>query len=371
VTAIPFFAASREYATHREAIETIIGDCLVTGRVLQGDPVGELEADVAEYVGRRHAIAVNSGTDALFFAVMAAGISPGDEVIVPDMSFVATASSVVRAGGVPQFADVDATGNLDLDSAASLARDLTRAVIVVDLYGRMLDPRRAEAFARDHNLILIEDAAQAFGATFQGRRAGSIGAASCFSFDPTKPLGAPGSGGMVVTDSDDIAERVRRLRYHGKGRDGRFVEIGYNSQLPSLTAAVLRFKLDLNEEWMARRREIARIYIQELSDLPVNLLEDDHTSAAHIFHKFVVRARDRDGLRTQLSETGIPTMIHYAEPLHTQPCFRGVCGHASTPVAEALSREVISLPIHPFLEDGEVELVTGAMRDSLALRTPV
>jgi len=235
---IPFFGTTREFLAHRAPIMERIERSLETGRMLQGEAVPDLERRVATQVGRRYAVAVNSCTDGLFFALRASGLEPGDEVLVPNLSFVATASSVVRASAVPVFVDVDDSYNLSLDAARERVTPRTRAIVFVHLYGQMGDARRIETFARDHGLILIEDAAQAFGASFAGRNAGSLGSASCLSFDPTKPISAVGSGGMVLTDDGEIAARVRRLRYHGRGPDGDFVELGFNSQMSTLVAAV-------------------------------------------------------------------------------------------------------------------------------------
>jgi dTDP-4-amino-4,6-dideoxygalactose transaminase len=359
-TQIPFFGTAREFAAHREPIVRIVEETLATGHALQGPAVKRLEGLAASRTGRRHGIAVNSCTDALYFALVGAGIRAGDEVIVPDFSFVATASCVIRLGAVPKFADIDELGNIDLESAAKLINDRTRAVIIVHLYGQMSDPQAVEAFARRHDLVLIEDAAQAFGGDFNGRPAGSVGVASCLSFDPTKPVSAPGSGGLLLTDDDALADRVKRLRYHGKTLDGDFSDIGFNSQMSTLVAAVLCYKLDLSDGWMAERRAIAGHYLEHLDGLGMTL-PLSQTGSGHVYHKFVVRTPYRDQLRDQLQRTGIQTMIHYSRPLHREPCFAGA-GNVGNPVAERFSREVLSLPIHPFLERSEVAAVSDGVR---------
>jgi dTDP-4-amino-4,6-dideoxygalactose transaminase len=334
---------------------------LETGRMLQGEAVRDLERSVAAQVGRRYAVAVNSCTDGLFFALRASGLKPGDEVLVPDLSFVATASAVVRASAAPMFVDVDDSYNLNLDAARERVTPRTRGIVFVHLYGQMGDPRRIETFARDHGLILIEDAAQAFGASFTGRIAGSLGSASCFSFDPTKPISAVGSGGMVLTDDDEIAARVRRLRYHGRAPDGDFVELGFNSQMSSLVAAVLGYKLEHNDAWLERRREIAASYIRRLSRLPL-VLPVERVGAVHAYHKFVVRCRDRDDLKALLERAGIETMVHYPKPLHGLSFLkRGEGRPGSDTKAEHFTRHVLSLPIHPFLSDGEVSIIADTI----------
>jgi dTDP-4-amino-4,6-dideoxygalactose transaminase len=357
---IPFFGAAREYAAQRQALLAAIDGVLQGGMVLQGDEVVAIERELARRCGRRHAVAVGSCTDALAFALVAAGVGPGDEVLVTSFSFVATASPILRVGAMPVFSDIGADFNMDLDKAADLVTDRTRALIHAHLFGHLGDPDLIEGFAREHGLALIEDAAQAFGATRRGRAAGSLGLASCLSFDPTKVLGAPGSGGAVLTDDDSFADRVRRQRYHGKHSDGRFVDLGYNSQMPSLTAAYLMAKLPLSEERHRRRARIAAAY--------TNVLEGSSVSAPsipevgeHAWHKFVVRSPQRDELRRLLAEESVPTLIHYSSPLHHQPIFSGRSRAGPTPMADDLVKEVLTLPLHAELTDDEVDHVGEAL----------
>jgi dTDP-4-amino-4,6-dideoxygalactose transaminase len=361
---IPFFGIAREFAVHRHEIMTRIEDALATGQALQGEPVFEFETRMATLGGRKHGMAVNSCTDALFFALKAAGVQPGDEVLVTDFTFVASASCIARLGAIPVFVDVDDTYNMDLEKAAALITPKTKVMVFVHLYGQMMDPDRLETFARQHDLILVEDAAQAIGAMFNGRPAGSLGLVSCVSFDPTKPVSAPGSGGIVLTDDPGIAARVRLLRYHGKAPTGEFVEIGYNSQMPTLTAAVLNFKLDHNAEWLDRRREIAAYYIDRLSELGL-VVPVEQPGSLHIYHKFVVRTSKRDTLMSDLTQHNIQVRIHYSKPLHQQPCFSQTNYPDDWyPKSLSFSQTVLSLPIHPFLSDAEVEAVVGAIRDA-------
>jgi dTDP-4-amino-4,6-dideoxygalactose transaminase len=226
----------------------------------------------------------------------------------------------------------------------------------------MSDPEAVEAFARRHGLVLIEDAAQAFGGRFNDRSAGSLGAASCLSFDPTKPVSAPGSGGLILTDDDAVAAHVQRLRYHGKDLSGSFSEIGFNSQMSTLVAAVLCYKIGQSDGWLAQRRAIAEFYLERLGDVGM-ILPSSQSGAGHVYHKFVVRTPHRDQLREQLHSSGIQTMIHYPRPLHREPCFVDGPDHRiRNPVAERFSREVLSLPIHPFLEKAETAAVADGVR---------
>lgn len=358
---IPFFATAREHAAHRDEVLAAIDAALAGGRSLQGPPVAELEAELARRAGRAHAVGLGSGTDALAFALLAAGVGPGDEVIVPALSFIATASCVLRAGATPVFADVDEAGLLDLASAAALVTGRTRACIAVQLFGQMADPAALEAFAARHDLALVEDAAQALGAERDGRRAGGVGLASCLSFDPTKTVAAPGSGGALLCDDAALAERVRRLRWHGRDASGAFAELGFNSQLPSAAAAVLRVKLEHDAAWTGHRAAIAGRYDAALEGV-AGTAPLPRVGGRHVFHKYVVRTAPerRDPLRERLDAAGIPTLVHYARVLPDQPVFAALPA-TEVPVARALAGSVVSLPIHPFLRSDEVDRVVEAL----------
>jgi len=356
--AIPFFAAEREFAAHGRELLERIGEVLTGGQTLQGDEVRRFEGALAQRVGRAHAVAVGSGTDALFFALRALGIGAGDEVLVPALSFIASASCVVRAGARPVFVDTDARHLLDLDDARGALTARTRAVIAVDLFGQTLDRRALDELASEHGLLVIEDAAQALGAA----GAGAIGAASCLSFDPTKPLAAPGSGGALLTDDAELAARARRLRWHGRDRDGRYAELGYNSQLPEAAAAVLRHKLELEPAWRAARQRVAARYDAALAATSAIHAPEHGELGEHAFSKYVVRSGERDRLSERLAHAGVPTRIHYARPLHREPLFAdAAAGQRACPNAERAAREVLSLPIHAFLREDELDRVTDTL----------
>jgi len=359
---VPFFGVAREFAAFRPEIISRIEEVLKSGQVLQGRPISDLENRIASLVGRKYAVATNSCTDALYFALLAADIQAGDEVLVSDFSFIASASCISKLGAVPVFVDVDESYNMDLQKAAELISPKTRAMIFVHLYGQMSDPVQVESFAQAYGLFIIEDAAQAISAVFSERKAGSLGKVSCFSFDPTKPISAPGSGGLALTDDEAMANRIRRLIYHGKTSDEQFIEIGYNSQMPTLTAAVLDFKLDHDSEWLRRRRRIARYFGERLKDLDI-ILPKELPGSAHIYHKYVIRSPQRDAIKTYLAKNGVQTRIHYPHPLHQQPCF-GNYGYSDVyyPNALRFSQTVLSLPIHPFLDDSEVETIVDVIR---------
>jgi len=359
---IPFFGVAREYAACGAQMLPIVERTLASGGLLQGADVAGLERELAEYCGRAHAVAVGSCTDALFFSLVGAGVEPGDEVLVPDFSFVASASCILRAGAVPVFCDVDAWGNMDLEKAGELITPRTKAMIFVHLYGRMGDPAAVEAFAEERELVLIEDAAQAIGACYGERRAGSMGQCGCISFDPTKPLACLGSGGAVTTDDEALAQDIRALRYHGRDASRRFARLGYNSQMPSASAGLLRYKLGQDPAWGDRRRAIAARYCAGLEPLGVEVPWEQE-GTRHIYHKFVIKTGRRDALAAHLKNDGIEVMVHYATPLHAHPLFAGVLqkGGVVSPEAEKLAATALSLPMHPWLADDEVDRVVSSV----------
>jgi dTDP-4-amino-4,6-dideoxygalactose transaminase len=361
VRPVPFHDAAREYAELRHEVLAAVDEVLASGHVLQGQAVVELEREVAAVSGRRQGIAVNSCTDALYFALVALAVGEGDEVLVTDFSFVASASCILRCGATPVFVDIDPiTFNMDLAAAEGLVTPRTRAVISVDLFGQMSDPAEVEAFARRHDLALIEDAAQAIGASFEGKPAGSVGSIGCLSFDPFKTISAPGSGGMVLTDDDAVAERVRRLRYHGRTPERTVESLGFNSQMPTLVAAVLQIKLRHNGEWIRRRRQIADHYAAVLGDLDHLTVPAALPDAEHVYQKYVVTSPHRDALRAHLGDRGVETMVQYPAPLHRHPVFASG-KPVRAPNAEEASSRVLSLPVHAFLRDEEVEAVAEAV----------
>lgn len=368
MTPIPFFGTQREWAAHGARLRPVIEAALASGRWLQGEPVTAFEQALAARCERAHAIAVGSGTDALFFALRALQIGRGDEVIVPDLSFVATAAAVVRTGARPVWADVDEHGVLDLDAAAAAVSPATAAVVAVSLYGRPLDAAAWEAFSARHGLALVEDAAQALGASHRGRPAGAVGHAGCMSFDPTKPVGAPGSGGAVLTDDDAIADTCRALRLHGRDPSGNFTRLGYNSQLPTLAAAALEVKLALEPAWRARRRAIAAAYSAALARTGGLTLPADPPGGEHAYSKYVVRLTDRDRLRTTLAQAEIPALVHYPQPLRAHPLFAAYPA-ADAPRARELTRHVLTLPLHPFLTDDEVARVAAITANAAGTHT--
>ncbi|NGO41432.1 DegT/DnrJ/EryC1/StrS family aminotransferase [Streptomyces ureilyticus] len=361
---VPFVSADREFEEIGQELLATIESVLRGGQILNGEPVYQLENALAVLGGRKYGRVVNSGTDALYFALVAAGVGEGDEVLLGDLSFVATVDAILRAGATPVFVDVDDDCTVDLDLAAEALGPRTKALVAVQLYGRMTDPYLLERFARENGLLLIEDAAQSLGAAVSGRRSGSVGVASCHSFDPMKVIPAPGTGGVVLTDDPDIAERVEQLRRWGFS-GGDFVRLGHNSQMSSLTAAVIQVKLKHEERWLKRRRTIASTYSAGFDDGPCRVPEHGELRE-NVYHKYVLRTSRRDALAAALRAAGIETHVHYPYVLHELPFMERYPNRLiDRGRAKRLTKEVISLPIHPFLTDQEVDRVVTTARKAL------
>jgi dTDP-4-amino-4,6-dideoxygalactose transaminase len=357
-------------------IEAAIAGVLTHGQFILGPEVGELEQALADYVGVCHAITCASGTDALLLILRAQGIGPGDAVFVPGFTFAACAAAVALVGATPVLVDVEpASCNLDsasLGEAIELVRKagrLTpRVVMAVDLFGRPADYAALRPLARAHGLFVLQDAAQSFGALWREQPVGRQGDAAATSFYPSKPLGAYGDGGAVLTDDDRLAEEIRLLRAHGERRpEARYehVRIGLNSRLDTLQAAILLVKLAALDEEIARRSALAARYDRELADLaevPAPLVDGRSAWA-----QYTIRVRGRDQLAAALAGRGIPTAVHYPRPLHRQPAFAHFpVAPGGLPVAETLARRVLSLPIHPDLEAADQARIIAAIRDLVA-----
>jgi len=358
---IPFLDLARQHAALRAELMDAAGRVLDSARLALG-PEGEaLEQDLAKHVGVAHAIGVASGTDALRLALAAVGVGPGDEVITTAFSFVASASTIVMAGATPVFVDIDpATFALEAEGVARAITPRTRAIVPVHLYGHAAAIDRIAELGRAHGVAVVEDAAQAIGATYAGRPLGAWGDAACLSFYPTKNLGACGDAGMILTNRSDLAERLRRLRHHGDGGRYRHLELGYSSRLDDLQAALLRVKLGRLEGWTAARRRIAARYHDALAGLPLTL-PIEREPARHVYHLYTIRHRQRDALAKTLSQLGVGTAVHYPIAVPGQPMF-GLPAERQWPEATRASREVLSLPCYAELTDDEVNQVARAVR---------
>src|SRR5437762_2473303 len=358
---IPFIDLTRQHAALRTELLAAAARVLDSSQFILGAEGTALEGELATLCGVRHGIGVASGTDALRLALAAVGVRPGDEVITPALSFVASATTIVMAGATPVFVDVDPrTYALDVAAAARAITPRTRAIMPVHLYGHPAPMDRVVELARDRGLAVVEDAAQAVGGAWRDRPVGAWGDAACLSFYPTKNLGACGDAGMVVTARDDVAERLRRLRHHGDTGRYHHVELGYCSRLDEVQAAWLRVKLRRLGEWTERRRHIAARYLAGLTGLPLRL-PVERPGARHVYHLFTVRHPQRDALAKRLSDAGVGTAVHYPRAVPDQPLF-AADGERRWPEAYRAAREVLSLPCFPEMTDAEVDGVIDAVR---------
>lgn len=361
---IPLIDLTAQFHAMSAEVMAAVQKVFTEQKFILGEEVAELEREVAEYCDARHAIGCNSGTDALILALQALDIGKGDEVITTPFSFFATASAIVRAGATPVFVDIEPDGfNLDPEQVADAITPKTKAIIPVHLFGQCCEMDPLWRIATRHNLHIVEDACQAIGAEYRGRRTGVLGTVACFSFFPTKNLGGAGDGGMMTTDDLDLATRLKRLRVHGDVGQYEHLEVGMNSRLDALQAAVLRVKLRKLEEWTAARQQNAKRYVDlckqhKLHDaltLPKTL-----SDRRHVYNQFTVRVKHngRDAVLKTLRSRKVGCAIYYPKPLHVQKCFASL-GYqpGDFPVSEAAAKEVLSLPIYPELPQADLDRV--------------
>ena len=363
---IPMVDLAAQYRDIQREIDSALMDVVRSAQFVLGPQVQAFEREVAAYCGVRHAISVASGTDALHLALRAANVGPGDEVITTPFTFIATAGAISQTGARPVFVDIDpATYNIDPAQVAGAVNERTRAVLPVHLYGQPADLAPIREICRVHGLALIEDCAQSFGAEYGGRKSGVYGDLGCFSFYPSKNLGAYGDGGMVITDSDSAAERVRRLRDHGRIEGYSHGMIGYNSRLDELQAAVLRVKLRRLDDYNARRRGNARRYGERLVESEVVIPAEDG-KGLHVYHQYTIRTKQREAMRRALSAAGIASAVYYPVPLHRQEVYAAQYAGARFPAAEQAADEVLSLPMYPELSEAQIEEIARVVRQTRA-----
>ena len=364
ITAVPYYDLKEQYAALRsEILDALDRTCRNTSFSL-GDEVASFEREFASYCEAKHCVALNSGTSALHLALLAAGVGPGDEVITSPNTFIATAEAIAYTGAKIVFADIDPrSGNLDPRLAEAAITPRTKAILPVHLYGRPVDMEAFEKLAAAHNLALIEDAAQAHGARFRGRRVGAIGMCGAFSFYPSKNLGAYGEAGALVTNDDRVAQYCRAARSHGESRRYFHDFIGYNYRMEGFQGAVLRVKLRHLDDWSARRKAIAQLYREKLSGLALALPQDDARDES-AYHLFVIYVENRDAVQTELKDRGIGTAVHYPLPLHLQKAL-AYLGHSSGdfPHAERACQRVLALPLFPELTTAQVDYVCDSLRE--------
>ncbi len=366
---IPLIDLKAQYVSIRDDVRAAVDRVFESQHFVMGPEVVALEAEVAAYCQTKEAIGCASGSDALLLALMALDVGPDDEVITSPFSFFATASAIARLGARPVFVDIDPrTYNLNADQLTAAISSRTRVVLPVHLYGQCADMDQILAICKSKNLILVEDAAQAIGAEDRGRRAGSMGLAGCFSFYPSKNLGAAGDAGIITTSDADFAGRVRRLRVHGGLTEYQHVEVGVNSRIDALQAVVLRAKLPHLDGWSNARAEKAQKYSHLLEGAKLNFRLDPpyvKPDCRHIFHQYVVRVPDhRDALMEHLRTHGVATKVYYPIPLHLQECF-AYLGYkeGDYPEAEKAARETFALPLFPELTSEQQQYVVDAIQD--------
>jgi dTDP-4-amino-4,6-dideoxygalactose transaminase len=361
---IPLVDLRAQYRTIADEVDAAMHRVVEQGDFILGQDVESFESEFAAYCEAAHALGVDSGLSALELGIRAMGIGPGDEVLTPANSFIASSSAISTAGATPVWVDADPeTYNLDIDAARAAITPRTKAIMVVHLYGQPVDMTAISALAGDYGLPVIEDACQAHGARWAGRRVGSFGAFAAFSFYPGKNLGAYGDGGILTTGDPDLAERVRTLRNYGQRRKYEHVTIGWNRRLDTVQAAVLRVKLRRLDGWNEARRAHARLYDRLLEDTDV-ALPRTISGAEHVYHLYVIQVPEPVRLLALLAERGISAGLHYPVPIHLQGAYRerGL-GPGTFPVTEALAGRVLSLPMYPELRVEQIERVSDAVRE--------
>jgi dTDP-4-amino-4,6-dideoxygalactose transaminase len=365
--AIPAVNLRAQYAAIGAEIRAAIEDVLASQQFILGPQLAALEPEVAQVCGRRFGIGVGSGTDALVLALRACGIGRGDEVIVPAFSFIATAGAVSMLGARPVFVDIDArTFNLDPARIESCITLKTRAIIPVHLYGLPAEMDAILQLAARRGLAVIEDNAQAIGASYRGRRTGALGRLGCLSFYPSKNLGAYGDAGMIVTESQEWAARLRLLRDHGQARKYVSEEQGWNSRLDEIQAAVLRVKLRHLESWKAARQAHAAEYNNLLGQIPGVITPAVPEGCEHVYYQYTIRVAERDSVQRALASRGIATTVYYPVPLHLQPLYAALgYKRGDLPEAERASNEVLSLPMYPELRPEQIARVAEAVAAAL------
>jgi dTDP-4-amino-4,6-dideoxygalactose transaminase len=363
VTPVPPFDLSVQFAQIGDAINQATLDVLASGRYIGGATVEKFEREFADYHGMAECVACNSGTDALYLALRALGIGAGDEVITTTFTFFATAEMISLTGATPIFVDIDASFNIDPSQIAAAITPRTKAIMPVHLFGRSADMTAIGTIATKHGLAIVEDCAQATGTEWHGQKVGSIGQVGCYSFYPTKNLGACGDGGAMTTNDPAIAKQLRILRDHGRTAMYRHEELGMNSRLDAVQAAILSVKLPYLDQWITHRRRLADRYLKRLATVPGIVLPQDGLGVS--WNQFTIRvgAGLRDKVRDRLQANGVMSMIYYPLPMHLQPVYAGL-GYqvGQLPQAEAAAQGVLSLPMFPEMSEAQQDQVVAALK---------
>lgn len=357
---IEFIDLKTQQARIKDQIDAAIQRVLAHGQYILGPEVAELEEKLAAYTGAKHCITVANGTDALQIAQMALGIGPGDEVITPGFTYIATAETVALLGAKPVYVDIDPrTYNLDPALLEAAITPRTKAIVPVSLYGQCADFDAINAIAARHGIPVIEDAAQSFGATYKGRKSCNLSTIACASFFPSKPLGCYGDGGAIFTNDDELAKVMRQIARHGQDRRYHHVRVGVNSRLDSLQAAILLAKLEIFDDEIASRQRVAADYGRSLGEAGITTTPyiEPHNQSA--WAQYTVRVPDREVLQARMKQAGVPTVVHYPIPLNKQPAV--VDERANLPIGDAVAQEVLSLPMHPYLTPVDQAAIVSAL----------
>ena len=363
---IPLVDLKAQYLSIKPEIDAAIQGVLNQTDFIGGSAIGSFERSFAAFSGMNHVVGVGNGTDAIHLTLRACGIGPGDEVIVPVNIFIATSEAISATGARPVFVDNDPrTYTIDVGGIEKRITPRTKAIIPVHLYGQPADMDPLQHIAKKHNLLVIEDAAQAHGATYRGVQVGKFGSAVCFSFYPGKNLGAYGDAGAVATDDAELADRVRMLANHGRLEKYEHKIEGFNSRLDTIQAAILNVKLRYLEGWIKRRQALAKHFDELLGGHDGIAAPETRDQSTHAYHLYVVRVENREKVRSLLKEKGIATGIHYPIPLHQQPAYSSLNHHAGDfPVAERYAPRILSIPIYPELTESQAEYIAGALIDA-------
>jgi len=362
---IPFIDLKREYAEICEELTQAVQRVLKSGWFILGEEVKKFEEEFSKYNGTKYGIGVNSGSDALFLALKALGIGKGDEVITVSHTFISTVDAIARNGAKPVFIDIDPdTYCIDVAKIEERITNKTRAILPVHLYGHPADIEPIMEIAKKYNLFVIEDACQAHGAEYKGKKVGSIGDIGCFSFYPIKNLGAYGDGGMVVTNNEELAEKLRMLRNYGRPKKYYHDFVGVNSRLDEIQAAILCVKLKYLDEWNKKRRRVAKLYREFLGNSNV-FVPVEKEYAKHVYHLYVIRSEKRNALREHLQKEGVQTQIHYPIPIHKQKAYSNL-GIVHFPITEKICDEILSLPMHPFLREDEISTIAEDIKNAIS-----
>jgi len=364
VKQIPFISLKEQHRAIRGEVRRAVDRVFDSQQFILKGAMVELESKIARFTGVKFAVSVASGSDALYLALWALGVKPGDEVLTTPFTFFASASAISRLGARPVFVDIDEkTFNLDPSKLEAAITKKTKAILPVHLFGLCCNMEKINKIARKYSLTVVEDAAQAFGAKFRGRRAGALADAGCFSFYPTKNFGGAGDGGMVTTSSPEMAEKIRLLRNHGSEKKYHHHLIGINSRLDEIQAAVLLVKLKHIEKWNRQRQEHALYYDRQLRGLPLQIPAAP-AGFEHIYHLYSILAEDRDALKAFLEKRGVGVAVHYPLPLHLQPCYRKL-GYrkGDLPVSESIAKRILSLPMYPELLASQRAFVINNVRN--------